>query len=323
MDLLRQVPDIRFGPDVVTWPALVQGFAESAMTFEYRGEFHTMSAMTLESSEFGNLLNPRDTQMIDLFVSLWDGKTGTFEKKTKMAGNDSIVNPWINMIACTTPAWIAGNFPDYMIGGGFTSRCLFVYAEQKAEFIAYPGLRVGNNMDQQRQMLISDLTHIGTQLVGPYILSPEAVIWGEKWYRDHYEVGHEHLDKDRFGGYIARKQTHIHKLAMVLAAAESDKMVIELDHLKTANDMVTDLEPDMKMVFSKIGRAEEAGHVDRLLEYVKQKKSIPWAEGYRLIHISVPRLQDFEQLIAGLVKAEYIKVVSRGNLLYLEPGPAA
>jgi len=29
MSLLRQVPDIQFGPDVITWQALVQSFAES------------------------------------------------------------------------------------------------------------------------------------------------------------------------------------------------------------------------------------------------------------------------------------------------------
>jgi hypothetical protein len=34
MNLLRQVPGIGFGPSVVTWQALVQGFAQAAETFE-------------------------------------------------------------------------------------------------------------------------------------------------------------------------------------------------------------------------------------------------------------------------------------------------
>jgi hypothetical protein len=122
----------------VTWQALVSAFAESTMSFEYQGEFYPMSALTIESSEFGNLLNPQDTEMIDLLVSLWDSKQGAFHKKTKASGNDIVENPWINLIACTTPSWIAGNFPEYMIGGGFTSRCIFVYAEKKAQLVAYP-----------------------------------------------------------------------------------------------------------------------------------------------------------------------------------------
>ena len=87
MNLLRQVPGIKFGPDVVTWPALVSAFAESTEAFEFEGTFHPMSAMTLESSEFGNLLNPQDKEMVDLLVSLWDGKQGSFEKHTKHNGN--------------------------------------------------------------------------------------------------------------------------------------------------------------------------------------------------------------------------------------------
>ena len=61
--------------------------------------------------------------------------SSSFKKISKHAGNDDVVNPWINIIACTTPAWIAGNFPEYMIGGGFTSRCVFVYADAKERFV--------------------------------------------------------------------------------------------------------------------------------------------------------------------------------------------
>lgn len=59
MDLLRAVPGVHFGPDVVTWPALVQAFAECTENFEHQGMYHPMSAMTLESSEFGNLSSPK------------------------------------------------------------------------------------------------------------------------------------------------------------------------------------------------------------------------------------------------------------------------
>ena len=54
MRLLRQVPGIRFGPDVVTWQALVGAFAETTEGFDLNGEYHSISAITIESSEFGN-----------------------------------------------------------------------------------------------------------------------------------------------------------------------------------------------------------------------------------------------------------------------------
>lgn len=325
MNLLRKVPGVKFGPDVVTWPALVSAFAEATEGFEYQEALHPMSALTLESSEFGNLLNPQDKDMVDLLVALWDGKPGTFEKKTKHSGNDSIENPWINLIACTTPSWIAGNFPEYMIGGGFTSRCIFVYADQKAKYVAYPGLRVPGNLDAMAEKLVEDLCHIST-LTGEYKLSSDAVAWGEAWYHRHYTVRSATLDDDRFGGYIARKQTHIHKLAMVLAASSSDKMEITAEHLTIADQMVTDLEPDMSFVFSKIGKSETALYAERLVWFVHSKGVVPYHEAYRYVHSYFPSMRDFEDVLAGCVRAGYIRLEQSGgtvNLLAAESLPTA
>ena len=321
MSLLRKVPGIKFGPDVVTWPALVSAFAEATEGFEYQEAIHPMSALTLESSEFGNLLNPQDKDMVDLLVALWDGKPGTFEKKTKHSGNDSIENPWINLIACTTPSWIAGNFPEYMIGGGFTSRCIFVYADQKAKYVAYPGLRVPSNLDAMAERLVEDLSYIGT-LTGEYKLSSEAVAWGEAWYQRHYTVRSATLDDDRFGGYIARKQTHIHKLAMVLAASAGDEMVITAEHLTIADQMVTDLEPDMSFVFSKIGKSETALYAERLVWFVHSKEAVPYHEAYRYVHSYFPSMRDFEDVLAGCIRAGYVKLEQSGSVVMLKAAEA-
>lgn len=319
MSLLKKVPDIKFGPDVVTWQALVGAFAESTLTFEYQGEFHAMSALTIESSEFGNLLNPSDKEMVDLLVSLWDGKPGSFEKRTKGSGNDSIVNPWINLIACTTPAWIAGNFPEYMIGGGFTSRCIFVYADKKAKYVAYPGLDVPKNLSETATRLIEDLTSISC-MAGEYRMTKAAVEWGTKWYQHHYEAKNPDLDDDRFGGYVARKQTHMHKLAMILAAAESDDLVLTEQHLALANTMITDLEPDMQFVFAKIGKTEDSLYAERLIWYVHKRGGCKYMEAYRFVHAHFPKMSDFESIVTGAIRAGYLVLKQIGSDPMLMPG---
>lgn len=319
MGLLRRVPGIKFGPDVVTWPALVSAFAESTEGFELNGLVYPMSAMTLESSEFGNLLNPQDKEMVDLLVSLWDGKQGNFEKSTKHSGKDTVENPWINLIACTTPSWIAGNFPEYMVGGGFTSRTIFVYADEKERYVAYPGLRVPTDLEQQADKLVADLTHIST-LAGEVKLSASAVAWGEAWYKRHYSVRAANLDPDRFGGYIARKQTHIHKLAMVLSISQSDSLIITDEHLKVADQMVTDLEPDMQFVFSKIGRSDASLHAERLIAFVQAKGECAFQDAYRHVHNHFSSMRDFEDVLSGIVRAGYLKLTSKNGMPTLSPG---
>lgn len=329
MKLLKQVPGVKFGPDVVTWPALVTSFAEAKEAYEYAGEWHEMCAMTLESSEFGNLLNPQDREMVDLLVSLWDGKQGAFNKKTKHSGSDEIVNPWINMIGCTTPSWIAGNFPEYVIGGGFTSRCLFVYADTKDKFVAYPGLEVPATMKATELKLVQDLEKIGA-LCGEYRLTPAAIEFGTKWYRHHFDNRPEALDEDRFGGYIARKQTHLHKLAMILSASRGSSMMVDVEDLITANRMISDLEKDMPLVFSKIGRSDASIHAERLAHYIDVRRVVSYSDCYRFVHANFPAARDFEEIMQGLLRSGQVEFRPLDNkmMVYslagkIEPKPPA
>jgi hypothetical protein len=310
MDILRMVPGIKFGPSVVTWQSLVKSFAEAAEMFELGGEMHTMAAMTISSGEFGNLLNPQDREMVDMLVSLWDGKG--FKKETKFSGSDTVVNPWINLIACTTPAWIAGNFPEYMIGGGFTSRVIWVYTDKKYKLVPYPAEAIPPGHDDFKLRLAQDLEQI-SQMGGAYQLSRDAKEWGAIWYNEHFTKRQAHLEDDRYGGYIARKQTHIHKLAMVLAASRTSRMVIELDDLVTAAQLVTDLEAEMIKVFGRIGLNEVSLGSHRLIEWMKKRGEVKYEEAYRYIHSQFPNFKEYEDMLKGLIQSRHLLWIQDGK----------
>lgn len=312
MSLLRQVPGIHFGPAVITWQALVQSFAGVVESFDYQGTYHTMSPMTISSSEFGNLLNPHDKDMVDMLVNLWDGKS--FQKKTKMSGDDEVTNPWLNIIACTTPEWIAGSFPEYMIGGGFTSRCIFVYADAKEKYVAYPALQVPKNLTEQGQALVHDLEHIATNLCGEYRILPSAIRWGTEWYKQHFEHDAKDLEPSRYGGYVARKQTHLHKLAMILAASTRDELVITEDDLKTAAAMVTQLEAEMPKVFDKIGMNPQAVHMERIVRYIKMRGVVPFNKVVATFGKQFPKLSELEDIIKTILGAGHARTGADGHL---------
>jgi hypothetical protein len=312
MSLLRRVPNIRFGPDVATWQALVKAFAESSESFELNGELQQQSALTLESSEMGNLIDPANRESIDLLTNLWDSKE-VFDKRTKGNGSEYIHNPWINIIACTTPAWVADNFPESSIGGGFTSRCLFVYADAKDKLIAYPARCAPVDFAQKQLALIQDLEHIATLLVGEYVLSGDAIEWGERWYEAHWASKPEELDDDRFAGYLSRKQTHIHKTAMVLAAARHDRLVIEPEDLGHAAAMVTDLERDMRKVFDRIGRSANSLAAERFIHYVLRHGTVSYTNAYRHVHEAFPDARNFDGIARGAAAAGLIECVAGPN----------
>lgn len=319
MSLLRRVEGIKFGPDVITWQALVKSFAGAGEKFSLPdGTELDMSPLTIASSEFGNLMAPGDREMVDLLVSLWDGKEGTFRKETKGSGNDEITNPWINMIACTTPAWISGNFPEYMIGGGFMSRCIFVYAEEKRNFVAYPGMAVaGIDIAKMEAELIQDLTEIAT-LSGEFGMTQEAVEWGTEWYTRHFaNKGNGLMDDSRFGGYVARKQTHLHKLAMIFSVSRSDDLVITKADLIRAEGELTQLEADLPKVFDRVGKSQDSVHADRLLELINARGSLSTKEAYAAMRSALPHYEEFDTLMRSLEQAGAIKLQVVGNKLQL------
>jgi hypothetical protein len=233
-------------------------------------------------------------------------------------GDDHIENPWVNCLACTTPAWIAGNFPDYMIGGGFTSRCIFVYGDKKRQFVAYPKEHLPPDFKETGDKLVHDLEHIAVNLVGEYTLSTEAKEWGERWYIEHYTSGEASaLNNNRFAGYLARKQTHIHKLAMVLSASRSDTLIIEADVLSIANEIITGLEADMPKVFSNIGRSDDARHMDEIVSYVRSHGRVDRVELYRK-HFGQLNFGDFSKMLESAIHAGYVRQKQYGKTIFVE-----
>lgn len=308
MDLLRQVPGIKFGPNSITWQALVSAFANASESFEYEAQWHPMSPLTLVASELGSLINLQDRDMVNLLIELWDGKK-KYDKITKMSGNDTIEAPWINLQGCTTPHWIADNMPPSTIGGGLSSRCIFIYADQKERYVAYVDEVVSANDEKLRLGLIQDLERISLDLLGPFIIMPDAREWGRAWYENFWKQAPERMDDQMLEGYAARKQTHLHKLAMVLSAARGATRDITLEDLQLANVMLEDIERDMPKVFHKIGRSEDSMQAERFILFVKQKGTIAYAEAYKMIHTYFPDFHDFEGILTGAIRSGQVEIL--------------
>jgi hypothetical protein len=307
MDLVKQVPGIKFGPDVVTWQALVTTFAAAQEEFQCGDAWYPMSALTLASGELGNLLNPQDRELVNLFIALWDGRSG-FEKVTKGSGNDSINAPWINMIGCTTPHWIADNMPASTIGGGFVSRCVFVYADRKEAFIAYPDEFVKPDHEDFGARLRADLEHISLNLVGPAAISEDARRWGRQWYERLWTTHNASGNEEHVNAYIARKQTHMHKLALVLSVSRSDSLVIELEDLVLADKMLQETEGELEKVFSRIGRTEDSLNVERFIDFVRTNSPVPFVTAYRHVHREFPDFRVFQSFVQGAVSSGQVAI---------------
>lgn len=307
MRLLKQIPTMHQGPTTLTWQSLYDAFREVGEEFAISPtEMRTQFALYINSSELGITLKMSDTDMVDQLVHMWDGYE--LKKRTRMDGELIIPTPSLNLIACTTPSWIAENVPQYLIGGGLTSRMLFVYGEEKVRYVAYPNKVIPKDYLDRQQKLVRDLERI-SKLVGAFTLTEDAYKWGQEWYEHFHKVEAPKLDKTLIGGYIARKQTLVHKIAMVIAVSKGDKLVIDRPLLERAVGLISQLEEHMPKVYNRIGLSADAQAAQQVLAFLERMGgSVDFNILYRAMHRQYASVEEFERVLSGMIEAKYIKI---------------
>jgi len=329
MTLLSKVPGVRFGPESMTWQGLAKDFEDAIEHVNYvrpdgTKDIAAMSCLTISLTELGTFLHIDDDQLMSFLIRMWEGQKDTFRHKTKASGNVEVDNPWLNIIGATTPAWLKENFPEAMIGGGLTSRVVFVYGDKKRTLIPYPDEVIPTQEEQQlREDLITDLVEI-SKLAGPYQLSTFAREWGRAWYADHNnpDLRPAHLASDRYGGYLARKQTHLHKFAIILAAAKRSQLIVEEDDLKEAEQIITENERDMLKVFQSIGVVHQSRHVQEIVSIVHFNGFIT-SKGLWSKSMNYMTLKEFEDAVRAAVHGGLLEVaVISGVQGVVCPSPA-
>jgi Protein of unknown function (DUF3987) len=305
MRLLGRVPNFTFGPTSCSWQALVKDMQEQNevdITFG-DGQIVKLCAATVSSTELGNFLKVKDGEFLDVMISLWDGDA-LDKKLIKEGGSVYIENPLLNLNGCTTPSWVAANIPEHMLEGGLLSRVIFVYGDKIDHPVAYPGDAVPHGVREVEANLVADLIQIGT-LKGEMHLMAEAKEWATLWYNEMKTGAQD--DSETARGLLTRKQTHVHKLAMVLSAARGDSLEIVLKDIQEAVKAIESLEAYRATVVGSVGQSVESLLSARLLDFIRKKKVCKLEEAYRQVHAQLPNAAAFLDLIGGLVRAGYVK----------------
>ena len=326
MGLLEQVDGIHFGPESGSWQGLGDALAESTEYVKWVNELGEeialpMSAVTVAASELGTFLRPDDEHAMSFLTDAWDGRKRKFNHKTKHSGAIEIKRPCLNLIGATTPSWLQRNMPANMIQDGLMSRVIFVYADKKRQYVSLPSRTVkGKEFLEMERKLVEDLREIAA-MTGEYKFTNEIEKengWMDTWYLNHHSKRAQHMASDRYGGYLARKQTHLVKLAIVLAASRRTALTIELEDVKEAEALLTESEISMIKVFESVGVVDEAKHIAELVAFVRAYKWITPGELYRLCH-NIMREQDFKQAIRLAVDGDLLVVELRNGVKGVAP----
>ena len=267
-------------------------------------------------------------------VSITGNCSDKWEYRTKNMGTDILHGTWLNMLAATTPAWLSGSIPLTAIGGGFTSRIIFIVEDEPRHKKAMPKMTPEEKIIQEE--IIFDLEQIAL-LQGEMKLDwgdPNIPIFEHKiiqgdhkgkvkgcslcWFDNWYMTKEDKLATDsRFSGYSARKHIHLLKVAMLLSICEDNNLVITAKHLELGLGLIDELEDKMVDAFGAAGRSDVGLDVDDILNVVKIAKKIPRRDLLRGLYRDVSPFK-FQQAMTQLIDMKYIHqyISNDGNIIY-------
>ena len=212
---------------------------------------------------------------MELMCDLWDNKPGGTSYSTKTKSSFAAKDTCVSLVGGCVPDYIRKLNREAMtaITGGFTSRCIFVFASEKSQLLAWP--TVNGHAGKLKADLINDLQHIGG-LAGEVSFTPIA----RQMWENHY-LGSPKADpfeSEVLANFKSRTMAHVFKTAMALAVAEGDTLVINENHLRNAIGLINNVKKNMDIIFGAVGESNLAAAQDRVLRFVDYKGIVSRSE---------------------------------------------
>ena len=277
---------IKLIAEAITKEALILRMKGAFTNYDDGGKIKFQCPVTCIAEEMSVFLGEGNTQFLADLTAWYDSRQKwTYE--TKWSGTDEVVGVCVNILGSTAPDWIPLTIPQGAIGGGFTSRIIFVVEHRKARNISNPNLTTIDS--DLRQALTHDLEQISA-LTGEAVFSQEALAIYEEWYlREEKRTasGRPVISDPRFGGYVSRRATHVKKVGMAVSAARSDSLVVEAPDIKRAIGLLEQVETNMPDVFGKVGRSMYAEQTHEILEYIQKRGETTRSEVMQMFYRDV------------------------------------
>lgn len=266
------------------------------------------SPMYVMRDEFTAFLGDRPKSMIETLTDLWDNPA-VFSHPKLRSEDVTIHNPTINILTGTTPSALTNALDTLALSGGFTSRVLFIYSQPKDLRIAWP-----TPPDEgHKAILLKRLERI-KDLYGEIQLTDEVRdLIAEIYYCT------PRIPDARFIYYAQRRQIHLLKLIMVIAAA-SVTMQPTTRHVIEANTILHASEINMPQALGEFGLARSSTVANAIMEHLKHsEQALSLRELYSEVSRDLNSFRELNEVLNDLITAGKVNkvILPDGKQVYL------
>lgn len=222
------------------------------------------------SEEFSVFIGQQNPGLMNMLTDWFDNKE-EWSYETKTAGTNKLQNVFISLLGGATQQSIGAMFPDnLMIGTGFASRIIFVYADKKSKFLPFPVFTEDDKILEQQ--LLQDLEQIAG-LRGIYQPTQDFIrFWLVFAEAQQLEQVFPPYAESKFEGYLGRRDLHIRKLAMIIRAAKSNDFEITEEDIMDALTLLKRTEIEMVKTFGQLGQSKHASVLTNILALLSRQK---------------------------------------------------
>lgn len=307
-DIIKEVTSIRLAAQATTLQSLIHRMKDvnlNSLELE-TGKMQFHSSMTIFSEEFTVFLGYHNRELMAALCDWFDCKD-RWVYDTIKRDKEEVVGVWVNILGGTTPDNIQSSFPMEAIGGGLTSRIIFVNEEKRGKLVIFPAATQAEL--ELQSYLIHDLEQIAL-LSGPMQYTEGAMRFYADWCMKA-DKNPPFQDK-KFDGYNGRRRRHLNALAMVCSASRSDKLIISANDLERAAMLLGEVETKMGTVFRGIGRSDLSAIINDAVIFIANSEvdEIPLWQFLRRFEGDVDKFA-MDRILYTLEMSKYIKVITR------------
>ncbi|MBU2249457.1 MAG: DUF3987 domain-containing protein [Gammaproteobacteria bacterium] len=315
MNLARQFLEenqIKMAAEAITREALIRELKNSTDTVVTEsGKMYFHSSLTIWSQELTVFLGYQNHQLMSDLTDWYDCRD-QWTYRTKNMGTDEIIGVYVNIFGATTPDLIRSTMPLDAIGGGLTSRMVFIFEENKARPIAYPGLSV------EEKALLEELKYdfARIHMLSGQFKTTNAFL--EKWIRWYPAQEHNPPFVDsRFDGYMERRANHVMKLSMICNASRTGDMLVDVVDLERAIAILKQAEIKMPATFSGVGKLNNADTMTKIMADLGTAKTMLFSEILVRYKSDVDKWT-LEKILESLEAMKFLRRIAMENDIKLE-----
>ena len=270
--MLKQTAGVTVVPESSSGrQAMILAMKRASKNFEdpIDGKIKFHCSVTAFSEELSVFLGQGDIAYLSNLTDWYDSKDD-WEYETVGRGKDSLQGLCLNLCGGTAPDWIQSMIPQEALGGGFTSRVIFVVEEKKRKIV--PEYVVDDKTKELGNKLVRDLERIAN-LSGEMTFDKEGKDAYVSWYIEQdtlLSAGKPAIPDTRFAGYCERRATHLRKLMLVCSASRGDDLKLTKADFQKALGLMEAIEVNMARTFGGLGKARLSDEMDTVREFIQQ-----------------------------------------------------